>query len=214
MDTPAARTRLRRTQAQRRAGTRRRLLDAALECLVDHGYAGTTTTQVAERAGVSRGAQLHHFPTRADLVAAAIEHLFDRMRCDYQQAFSQAGGADAGVAVDLLWSIFEQRDFAAVLELYVAARTDADLRERLTPVAAAHERRVYELAREFFPHVPPDARDDVLRTVLDAMQGMAVSAFAPVGAPDRAVRLAALRRLAMRAIGDSQNAGRERRAAS
>jgi len=214
MEEPAGGTRSRRTQAQRRAGTRRQLLDAALECLVDHGYAGTTTTQVAERAGVSRGAQLHHFPTRADLVAATIEHLFERMRCDYQQAFSRAGSADAGVAVDLLWSIFEQRDFAAVLELYVAARTDADLRERLAPVAEAHQRRVYELAREFFPHVPTDARDDVLRTVLDAMQGMAVGGFSPAGTPDRDARLGALRRLALRAIGDSESAGRERRVAS
>ena len=61
----------RRTQAERSATTQGKLLVAALECLVEHGYGGTTTTLVAERAGVSRGAQLHHYPTRAALVAAS-----------------------------------------------------------------------------------------------------------------------------------------------
>ena len=54
---------------------RQRLLDATVECLVEHGWSGTSTTLVSERAGVSRGAQLHHFPTKNDLVLAAVEHL-------------------------------------------------------------------------------------------------------------------------------------------
>ena len=66
---------LRRSQDERTAQTRARVLDAVLGCLVERGYAGTTTTAVAARAGVSRGAQLHHYRTRAALVAAAVEHL-------------------------------------------------------------------------------------------------------------------------------------------
>src|ERR1700710_802942 len=65
----------RRNQAERSAATRQALLDATLECLVEDGYANTTTARVAERAGVSRGAHLHHFQTRSALVAAAVEHL-------------------------------------------------------------------------------------------------------------------------------------------
>src|SRR5437764_3220914 len=68
----------RRTQAQRSASTRAALLDATITSLVEVGYANTTTTGIAERAGVSRGAQMHHFPTKADLVASAIEHLADK----------------------------------------------------------------------------------------------------------------------------------------
>src|SRR3954469_23741665 len=68
----------RRSQAERSAATREALLDATLECLVQDGYANTTTARVAERAGVSRGAHLHHFQTRQALVAAAIEHLAQR----------------------------------------------------------------------------------------------------------------------------------------
>ncbi|MBV9832442.1 MAG: helix-turn-helix transcriptional regulator, partial [Marmoricola sp.] len=54
---------------------RQRLLDATIECLVEHGWSGTSTTLVSQRAGVSRGAQLHHFPTKNDLVVAAVEHV-------------------------------------------------------------------------------------------------------------------------------------------
>lgn len=73
-DTPVAR----RTQAQRSAAMRQRLLDATVECLVTYGYAGTTTHRVAELAGVTRGAQIHHFRAKEDLVIAAIEHLAEQ----------------------------------------------------------------------------------------------------------------------------------------
>src|SRR5438270_13922097 len=70
-----ARAPSRRTQEERSASTRALLLDTTIDCLVERGYAGTTTTVIAQRAGLSRGAQLHHYPTRAELVAAAVEHL-------------------------------------------------------------------------------------------------------------------------------------------
>lgn len=200
----------RRTQAQRRARTRRRLLDAALECLVELGYGGTTTTAVAERAEVSRGAQLHHFPTRADLVAAAIEHLFDRMRDEYRAALVPGRRADPAVAVDLVWSMFEKPDFAAVLELYTAARTDAELRARLVPVADEHQAHVYRLAREYFPTADPGDLDRVLRTILDAMQGMAVARFAAGSLPQRDARIAELKRMAAAAVDAGGDPGAER----
>ena len=69
---------VRRTQAERSATTQRLLLDATVACLVELGYGGTTTAAVAERAGVSRGAQLHHYGTRQRLMGAAVEHLAAR----------------------------------------------------------------------------------------------------------------------------------------
>ena len=69
----AARTR--RTQEERSAETRTRLLEATIESLGEVGYASTTTTGVCERAGVSRGSQVHHFPRKQDLVVAAVAHL-------------------------------------------------------------------------------------------------------------------------------------------
>src|SRR5262249_61236914 len=66
----------RRTQAQRTAATRAALLEATVDCLVSRGFDGTTTTEVAHRAGVSPGALLHHFPAKAELLCAAVGHLF------------------------------------------------------------------------------------------------------------------------------------------
>src|SRR4051812_46618887 len=74
----ATRRRGRRTQEERTATMRARLLQATVDCLIDHGYAGTTTTAVVARAGVSRGAILHHFPTKADLVAAGVEYVLEQ----------------------------------------------------------------------------------------------------------------------------------------
>jgi AcrR family transcriptional regulator len=195
---------VRRTQAERSASTRAKLLDAALECLVELGYAGTTTTVVADRAGVSRGAQLHHFPTRAALVAAAVEHLYVRLRADYQAGFAAlAPRADRlGAAIDLLWSMFTVHHFPAVLELYTAARTDAELRQRLEPIALRHQRDVRELAHAYFPEAAqhPARFDAALTLILDAMEGMASTRIIQRGQPSQTARLAALRAVAAAAL--------------
>jgi AcrR family transcriptional regulator len=78
----------RRTQEERRSRTQARLLEATMECLVDLGWSGTSTTEVARRAGVSRGAQQHHYPTKMVLVAAALEHLLEAQRLAYETAFA------------------------------------------------------------------------------------------------------------------------------
>jgi AcrR family transcriptional regulator len=193
----------RRTQEERSAGTQRRILDAALECLADHGYAGTTTTVVAERAGVSRGAQLHHFRTRAELVAAAVQHLFAQLREEYERAFAERAprGDRIGVAIDLLWKIFQDPRLAAVLELYVAGRTDADLHAQIAPVAARHYAHVVRLAREFFPQASAREHfDDTLDLVLDTLQGMAVRQLVRPDETDLRRTLKLIKRLAAEAI--------------
>ncbi len=132
MTQPALKERSRRTQAERRASTRTKLLDATIECLIELGYARTTTTEIAERAGLSRGAQLHHFPTKAELVTTAVEHLFERRHREFVQAFARrpAGADAAAAAIDILWSMVSGPTFHAWLELAVAARTDPELRAR------------------------------------------------------------------------------------
>src|ERR1700710_1489395 len=96
----------RRNQAERSAATRQALLDATLECLVQDGYANTTTSRVAERAGLSRGAHLHHFQTRDALVAAAMERLAQRRgEVLLAEAAKLPAGRERLVKVlDLLWS--------------------------------------------------------------------------------------------------------------
>lgn len=147
------RGRERRTQAERSARTRARLLDATIACLHDLGYARTSTPEIARRAGLSRGAQLHHFPTKAELVTSAVEHLFGRRREEFLRAFrGRAPEQDpTEAAIDILWSMVSGPTFYVWLELTVAARTEPDLRE---PVAALTERLtriVEDTFRELFP---------------------------------------------------------------
>jgi AcrR family transcriptional regulator len=138
----------RRTQAERTASTRAALLDAAIECLADLGYAGTTTTEVARRAGVSRGAQLHHFPSKADLLVAATDHVLERRLAEFAKAFADAppGVDQIDWAVDVLWSMYSGGTFVSALELLVAARAD----ETLRPAVVEQQQRFFEgAARQF-----------------------------------------------------------------
>jgi AcrR family transcriptional regulator len=112
-------TRVRRTQAERTATTRTALLTATVECLVERGYRGVTTTHVAHRAGVSPGALLHHYPTKADLLCAAVGHLFDQRNAEFRKTMADLppGSVRGSAAIDLLWSGFSGPTFLAVVRL-------------------------------------------------------------------------------------------------
>lgn len=129
MQTASQKPGVRRTQEDRSAETRTRVMDAALECLIEHGYASTTTTLIAERAGVSRGAQLHHFPTRQDLFAQAVEHLAYRNLEELRRMTTELTESEKrpDAALELLWQIFSGPLSFAMLELWIAARTDPHL---------------------------------------------------------------------------------------
>src|SRR5579885_518127 len=120
-----------RQPQERAVATRAALLDASLECLVERGYAATTTIETARRAGVSRGAQLHHFPTKAELLTAAVEHLLSRRLAEFRKAMAnlEPGADRVDSAIDLLWSMFQGPTFVAWAELWMAARTDPELAE-------------------------------------------------------------------------------------
>jgi len=126
-----SRARRRRTQAERSSQTKARLLDATIELLVELGYAATSTNDVARRAGLSRGAQIHHFPRKADLVVAAIEHLARKHR-ETLLAKMQLLPEDENrteVALTSLWEVYRSPLFVAAMELRNAARTDPEVRK-------------------------------------------------------------------------------------
>lgn len=131
-----------RTQQQRRDETRRALLDAAVESLVEAGFAKTTTLEVQKRAGVSRGALLHHFPTKAGLMAATIVHLAEMRGRELKVRASSlpTGAARIDAVFDLLWQSFTGPLFYVAMELRAAARTDPELRAAL----AETEREVHD----------------------------------------------------------------------
>ena len=123
-----------RTQAQRRDEMRRVLLDAAVDSLVEHGFAGTTTLEVQRRAGVSRGALLHHFPSKAELLVATIGHLTELRARELKARANELpeGPARIDAVLDLLWECFAGPLFQVSIELRAAARTEPELRRVLT----------------------------------------------------------------------------------
>ncbi|MCP4003607.1 MAG: TetR family transcriptional regulator [bacterium] len=178
MSTSTPQPRARRTQEERSAETRERLLDATIESLIDAGYARTTTTAVCERAGLSRGAQLHHFPTKSDLVICAVTHLAakrgDEIRAQRERLAD--GNETLGTALDLVWASFSGPLFHAALELWVAARTDPELHANLYSVERRVGRNMAQLFREFAGQRPEGEHqiEDVLELTFYVMRGMAL----------------------------------------
>ncbi|MBN9102812.1 MULTISPECIES: TetR/AcrR family transcriptional regulator [unclassified Pseudonocardia] len=136
MSTPDPRPLGRREE--RTATSRARILDAAVACLVESGYAGATTLRIQARAGVSRGRLLHHFPSRDELLVAASRHLAtERLRDtgmrvdDLGDHLTPAERLDR--AVELMWETFSEPHFWAAVELWTAARTNHELRDAVLP---------------------------------------------------------------------------------
>jgi AcrR family transcriptional regulator len=138
-----------RSRSARTADSRALILDAAVTCLVEEGYAGASTLAVQARAGVSRGRLLHHFPNRGELLVAAAEHLSTtvlaavRERSAALMADQPAGPERVDRAIELMWATFQEPPFWAAMELWTAARTDPELRAALR----AEERRMRAAVR-------------------------------------------------------------------
>jgi AcrR family transcriptional regulator len=143
---------VRRTQAERTAATRAGLLAATVDSLVESGYRRTTTADVARRAGVSYGALLHHFPTKATLLCAAVEHLFDQRIAEFRKAMADLppDSPKAETAIDVLWTMFQGPTFTAWLELWVAARTDSEISDAVCRVDQQFVDTSIEIFRELF----------------------------------------------------------------
>lgn len=193
----------RRTQAERRAATRAALLEATIACLAEEGYARTTTRRIAERAGVTPGAQQHHFATKADLVAEALDHAAGKIAAEVLEAELLAQGPDLDRAerlLDLLWELHKGPLFHAAMEMMVAARTDPELQARLERPALGVAEVVEHSAEALFPGV--GSRPDFVATLesgLALIRGLAVQSFIPGPDPEEAwpvARAELLRRFA------------------
>ena len=171
----------RRTQAQRRASTRAALLEACVDCLLEHGYAGLTTSAVVARAGVSRGAQAHHFGTKAELVMAALRHVTERLGAELvtEPLSAELSPEQAQLALlEQLWAFHVHRAFPALMELWLVARTDAELRDQLSGFERELTGRTIEFCAKLAPELAQRADfRDFLVTCLAAMRGLAVLGF-------------------------------------
>jgi len=166
-------------QEERSRAMRARLLDATVECLVERGWAGTSTTLVSERAGVSRGAQLHHFPTKAALVVAAVAHLTEARGVELAAAARglPAGARRTRAVLDVLGEHFTSPVFTAALELWVAARTDPTLMEAVAPLEQQVGREVHRLTVELLgaDESRPGVRE-LVQATLDLVRGLGLAA--------------------------------------
>ena len=169
----------RRTNAERTATARRKLIEAALKALCEVGYTATTTDLVARRAHVSRGAMLHHFHTRVDLMAAVAQHVIEeqsRLRREKVESFDP-GPVRFFEAGDISWEIQRQPTTTALLEIMLATRSDRALKKRLAPMVQQLGQMRTEAAERMMHNLSIDDRDlmvDLIRVHLATLRGLAV----------------------------------------
>jgi len=195
----------RRTQAERREATIRKVKDAAVEILVESGYAGTSMQLVATRAGVSVGGLFRHFPTREALMVAVGEDLGRRILERYRASFESLHGMEEPIvlALRLLRDTTRSRINQAWLELVHACRTDAALKKALGPVGKHYMREIESLARALLPELAGSLGDrfpllvDTIVAVFDGEQMHRMIAADPAMENARIEALAAVARSLM-----------------
>jgi AcrR family transcriptional regulator len=165
-------------QEERSRAMRARLLEATVELLVEKGYAGTSTTLVSERAGVSRGAQLHHFPSKQDLVVAAVQHVTEVRGTELAAAAEKlpSGPKRTRAVLQVLGDHFTSPVFTAALELWVAARTDPDLLAEVAPLELRVGRETHRLTVELLgaDESRPGVRE-LVQATLDLVRGLGLA---------------------------------------
>jgi AcrR family transcriptional regulator len=165
-------------QEERSRAMRARLMEATVECLVEVGFGRTSTTMVSERAGVSRGAQLHHFPTKNDLVVAAVGHLTEQRGAEFAAAAAAVPPEHRTRDVlRMLGDHFASPVFTAALELWVAARTDPALLAAVAPLERKVGRETHRMTVELLgaDERRPGVRE-LVQATLDLVRGLGLAA--------------------------------------
>ena len=163
--------------------TRTTILDAAVDCFFELGYRNTTTEHISNQAGVSRGAMLHHFPTRFDLIKATVRHL-SRKRLEMfveQETSIQKGAVYSRVeeGIDAYWKQLNTPVFVVFMELKMAARTDQELAKVLRPALDDFQSAWYENTRNIFPDLAlSEAFERANFLTMYLLEGMAMASIA------------------------------------
>lgn len=170
-------------QEERSRVSRQRILDAAVQCLVEYGYAGASTLRIQQVAGMSRGRLLHHFPSRDELLVGAVQHLASRrvsqLREEVAAVIIRADDDPARIdeAVGQMWTNFQQPFFWASIELWVAARHNEALREALRPAERHLQKAIHATVEIMFGPVwarRPQFRE-VADILLSSMRGVSLA---------------------------------------
>ena len=167
-----------RTQQERSIETKKRLMEATIDALVEFGYGGLTTPDICKRAGVSQGALFKHFPTKVDLLAATVETFYQQILVDYRKILKKLSTEKnlINAGIQLLWNVFDSPKVIASMDLHTAARTDPGLRSTLQPILEKHRTNTFLLARELFPEIVKQNShfEKLIDIIVMTMQGIAV----------------------------------------
>lgn len=175
-----ARTRI--PNAERSAAMRAKILKAAIECLCEVGYHNTSTVLVTEKAGVSRGAMLHHFPSKAELILATFSHIRTLRRDAHDSTLSvlKTDREKFLHLIDMLWETFNTPAGVARLEIMIGGRSDPDVAPALGvhhhDFLDKHHERVHLLAEslQFRDRVKLDA---FVMMYIAALRGLMMETF-------------------------------------
>lgn len=164
-------------QQERSRLTRERLLSSTVDALAHDGWSAATVAAVAERAGVSRGAAQHHFPTREALITAVLEQIFDDLATSADQSRAVPADADpVTAAVEHAVAMYTGTEFKAALQIWAAAASDAALRSLILPMEAKFARAAHRSTMAVLGAAPDDdtARRAVQAT-LDLARGLGLA---------------------------------------
>lgn len=169
-----------RSQSERSAETQGLIMQATLECILQKGIRETSTVDVAKQAGVSRGALLHHYPTKESLMHAALERLLSDEITNVQQIASDVneGKIDFDTFLQAMWEHFAGDLFMITLEYLTTARTDQAIRDVLTPLAAHYNESMEQIWEQLIDHTESSKeRRIALNATLCMLRGMAAQSI-------------------------------------
>ncbi|MCX2730348.1 TetR/AcrR family transcriptional regulator [Saccharopolyspora sp. NFXS83] len=201
-----------RTREERTADSRALILDAAVDCLIEHGYSGASTLVIQAKAGVSRGRLLHHFPSRDGLLVAAAQHLANtrlaqtQVHAQHKLAEEPEGPARVDRCIELLWETFQEPHFWAAIELWTAARTNPALGAALRPEERGLRAAIRDVTDGIWgPAVREHPQYELLRELLfTSMRGAAMPYAFEDRSPATDPHLALWKGLARRLLFDQQ----------
>jgi AcrR family transcriptional regulator len=170
---------IRGPHAERTAAMRKRLIEAAIDCLTEHGYGATTLQIVTDTAGASRGAILHHFPSKVDLMIAVAEYAAEKQNRHVARLLADTTpGMDRYLGITMAtWDAMQRPPAIALLEIMMGSRSDPDLGERFPAVIEALEKHQREGVWEQAQSVGITDREQVEAMTLlhnAAMRGLAM----------------------------------------
>lgn len=196
---PPSKPRVRTPQAERTAQTRGKLIDAAIACLHSVGFAATSTTLVAETAGCSRGAMLHHFPSKTELMLAVVRTVFERDGEFYREVAATLSPREwMRTLAATVWEAVSRPSGVAVMEIMLASRSDLELADKLRALQQQidHEAHTWVLGRHQAVGVQPRPENEAIhRLFVAAARGLAMEELVMKNGPDIAKSLNVLSEL-------------------